>query len=83
MRGHRIFEQQAVFGLLDGLKLRADELHVVFLEHAAVGQLDRQVQRRLAADRRQNAKHPVAVRREHLGFDANDLFQIMRVSGSM
>ena len=51
--GHRIFEEQAVFGLLDRAQLRADELHVVLLEHAAVGEFDREVQRRLSADRGQ------------------------------
>ena len=48
--GHRVFEQQAVFGFLDGAELRADELHAVLFQHAAVGQLDREVQRRLSAD---------------------------------
>ena len=77
MRGHRIFEQQAVFGLLDGAKLRADELHAVLLEHAAVGQLDREVQRGLSADRRQQRKDAgLAARLQHLGFNADDLFQI-------
>ena len=51
---HRIFEDQAVFGLLDGTDLRADELHVVFLEHAAVGKFDGEIQRGLSADGRQN-----------------------------
>ena len=51
--GHRIFEQQAVFGLLDGAELRADQLHVVLFEHAAIGQLDCKVQRGLSADRGQ------------------------------
>ena len=55
--GHRVFEQQAVFGLLDGAKLRADELHVVLLQHAAIGKFDSQVQRRLSADGRQQRKN--------------------------
>ena len=77
MRGHGVFEQQAVFGLLDGAELRADELHVVLFEHAAVGQLDREVQRGLSADRGQQGKYArAAARRQHLGFDADDLFQI-------
>ncbi len=77
MRRHRVFEQQAVFGLLDGAELRADELHAVLLEHAAVGQLDREVQRGLSADGRQQREDAGrAARLQHLGFDADDLFQI-------
>ena len=53
---HRVFEEQTVFGFLDGLDLRADQLHVVLLEHAAVGEFDGQIQRGLSADGRQQAK---------------------------
>ncbi len=60
MRRHRVFEQQTVFGFLDGTKLRADKLHVVFLEHAAVSEFDSEVQRRLPTDRRQHGKMPGA-----------------------
>ncbi len=76
-RGHRIFEQQPIFGLLDGAELRADELHVVLLEHAAVGEFDREVQRGLSADRGQQREHAgLAALLQHLGLDADDLFQI-------
>ncbi len=58
-------------------KLRADELHVVLLEHAAVGQLDREVQRGLPADRGQQGEDArLAALGQHLGFDADDLFQV-------
>ena len=61
---HRVLEQQAIFGFLDSAELRADQLHVVFFEHAAVGQFDCQIQRRLSADRGQkseDAGSPLAV----------------------
>src|SRR4051794_15830062 len=45
--GHRIFEQQAVFGFLDCAKLRADEDYAVLIEHAAVGEVHGEVQRGL------------------------------------
>jgi hypothetical protein len=48
--GHGVFEEQAVFGLLDGAKLRPDQLHTVFFEHSGISQLHRQVQRCLPAD---------------------------------
>ncbi len=50
---HRVAEQQAIFGHLDGGDRRADQLDVVLLEHAELVELHRQVQRRLPADRRQ------------------------------
>ena len=37
-------------------EVRADQLHVVFFQHAAVGKFDGQIQRGLSADRRQNGK---------------------------
>ena len=56
MFGHRIFEQQAIFGLLDGAELRADELYAVLFEYAAVGQLNREVESGLPADSGQHGK---------------------------
>ena len=47
---HRVFEDEAVFGLLDGLNVRADQCHVVLFEHATVGKLDREIQRGLSAN---------------------------------
>ena len=74
---HRVFEQQAVFALLDGVELRADKLRAVLLQHAVVGQLDGEVERGLSADRRQHGEDAgTAARREHLGFNADDFFQI-------
>jgi hypothetical protein len=37
---HRILEKQAIFGLLDGLKLGADQVHVVLVEDAGVSQVN-------------------------------------------
>ncbi len=34
---HGVFEEETVFGFLYGADLRADQLHVVFFEDAAVG----------------------------------------------
>ena len=64
---------EAVFGLLDGGNVGADQLDVVFFEHAAVGKFDRKIQRGLAADRRQ---HGESRARRHLALNADDLFQI-------
>ena len=50
---HRIFEEQAVFGFLDGFKLGADQLDVVAIENAGVGKVDGEVESRLAADGRE------------------------------
>ena len=75
--GHRVFEEQAVFGLLDGAELRADELHVVLFEHAAVGQLDREIQRGLSAHSGQQRKDAGSfIGGQHLGFNADDFFQV-------
>jgi hypothetical protein len=53
---HRILEEQAVFGFLDGFELGADQLHVVAVENAGVGEIDGEVERGLAADGRQQSK---------------------------
>ena len=56
---HRVFEEQPVFGLLDGVELRADQLHVVLFENAGIGQIDGEIQSSLAADRRQQRELPL------------------------
>ena len=57
---HRIFEQQPVFGLLDRVQLRADQLHAVLVEHARLGQRHRKIQSGLPADGRQQRVGPLA-----------------------
>src|SRR5471030_2594964 len=52
--GHRVLEFEAVFGLVDGLRRGADQLHVVLGQHAVVEQVERAVQRGLAAHGRQD-----------------------------
>src|SRR5436309_2827126 len=47
---HGIFKEEAVFGLLDRADVRSNQLHIVFVEHAAIGKLHRHVERSLAAD---------------------------------
>src|SRR5262249_1911273 len=50
---HRLAEAIAVLRLVDRLELRTDELDTVPLERAGAGEVDREVQRGLAAERRQ------------------------------
>ena len=51
-----VLEEQAIFGDLDRVAARADQLHAVLRENAAFGQLDGEVEARLAADGRQQAR---------------------------
>ena len=51
---HRLLEEQPVFGHLNGVELCADHLDVVLVEHAVFGKFDRNVQRGLPANGRQN-----------------------------
>ena len=60
-RGHRLAELEPVFRNLDGVDRGADELHVEFVQHAALGQLHRQVQGGLPADRGQQGVGPFAL----------------------
>ena len=71
---HRVFEKQTVFRLLDGADLRAYQSDVVLIEHAAVGQFDGEVERRLSSNGGQNGKTRAG---RHLPLDANDLFKIL------
>ena len=48
---HRVFKQQAIFGLFDGIDLRANELDTIFFENAGLRQRHRKIQACLAADR--------------------------------
>ena len=50
---HRLLEGVAVLGLVDHLRRRADHLDAVALEDALVGELEGDVQRGLAAERRE------------------------------
>ena len=50
---HRLLEGQAVFALVNGGGIRADHPHAVPLQHAALVELHGAIQRRLAAERRQ------------------------------
>jgi hypothetical protein len=47
---HRIFEQQTVFGFLDRLDIRSDQLDAVFVENARLGEIHGQIQSGLPAD---------------------------------
>jgi len=64
--GHRVLELGTVFRLVDGFRRRADQLDVVFRQHAVVEQVQGAVQRRLAAHRRQDGVRTL------LGDDALD-----------
>ena len=57
--GHRVFELEPVFGFVDGLGRRTDQLDLVFFQHAVVPQIECAVERRLAAHGRQNRIGPL------------------------
>src|SRR5690606_39305748 len=48
---HRLLEEEAILRLADGIHLRADQLHAVLGQHAALVELEGEVQRRLPAER--------------------------------
>ena len=50
---HRVLKCEPVLALVNRRRLRADHAHAVFLQHAEFVELHRAVQRRLAAERRQ------------------------------
>ena len=64
-RLHRVAEEQAVLGAADRVEARADQLDPEPLEHARLRQLDREVERGLAAHRRQQRVGALAL--EHVG----------------
>ena len=64
---HRVAEQQPILGDLDRLDLRADQLDAVLLERAVLAERDREVQRRLPADGRQQRVGPLLL--DDLGQD--------------
>src|SRR5581483_9300220 len=74
---HRVFEEEAVFGLLDGAELGADEDDVVLVEDAAVGEIDGEVEGSLAADGGQYGEL-AGLALHHFRLDANDFFEIVR-----
>ena len=53
MLGHRDLEFFAIFRLVDGFLRRADHLDAVFFQHTVLGQIERAVERGLAAHGRQ------------------------------
>ena len=57
---HRVFEEKAVFGLLDGRDVGANEVHVVLVEDASVGEVDGKVERGLSSNRGQHSESRVA-----------------------
>ena len=62
---HRLAEELAVLGAADRVDRRADQLDAELVEHARLGELDREVERGLAAQRRQQRVGPLAA--EHVG----------------
>ena len=70
---HRVFEEQTVLGLLDGVDLGADQFDAVAIEHACFGEFDGEIEPGLAAD---GGKQSVGA------LSADDLFEIGGVSGS-
>ena len=53
---------------------RANQMHVVFFKHSAVGKFDGKIERGLSAHGRQNSEARTG---RHLSLDANDLFEIL------
>ena len=80
---HRLAEQLAVFGLVDGFGGRADHLHVVLFQHAHAPQRQRGVERGLPAHGRQQRKaagNRIAFLGDDLGDDLRrDRLDISRV----
>ena len=70
---HRVFEEEAVFGLLDGVDFGADQFDSVAIEDAGFGQFDGEVQGGLSAYRGEQGVGP---------FLGDDFFEIWRLSGS-
>jgi hypothetical protein len=66
---HRVLELHPVFGLLDGLLVGADHLDAVLGQHAVAVQIERAVQRRLAAHRGQQGHRLVRMLQPLLGDD--------------
>ena len=73
--GHRLLEAVAVLGGADRLDLGPDELDPEPVEHAVLGELHREVERRLAAHRREQGVGalPLDDRREHVGLERLDV----------
>ena len=69
---HDVLEFLAVLAALDGVDVRADELHAVLFQNAEAVQLDRRVQRSLAAEGGQNSVDRVAL----LGFAGEDAVDV-------
>ncbi len=65
---HRVFEEEAIFGLLDGVDFGADQFNAVAIEDAGFGQFDREVERGLAADRGEQGIR---------AFFGDDLFEVL------
>ena len=59
---HRVLEQEAVFGLLDGVDFGADQFDAVFFQHAGFGQFDGEIQGGLSADGGEQGVRPFAAR---------------------
>ncbi len=58
---HRLLEQIAILSFLDCRQLRPDQFAIESFEYARFSKLDRKVQRRLSADRRQQRVRPLAL----------------------
>ncbi len=63
---HRLAEELAILGLVDGVGFGADQFDAVSLQNALLVQRERRVERRLAAHRRKNRIRPL------LGDDLGD-----------
>ncbi len=57
---HRVFEEQAIFSLLDGVDLGTDQLYSVALQHSRLRQRDGKIQPGLASDGREQCVRTLA-----------------------
>ena len=58
---HRLLEQLAILGQFDGAQRRTEQAHVEALERAQFRELDREVQPRLASERREQRVRTLAL----------------------
>ena len=81
---HRLLEEHAIFGDLDRFALGADHFDAAFFEHAGIIERDREIQRGLAADCRQQRVRPFFANDCGDGFDRERLdVSVSAVSGSV
>ncbi len=77
-RRHRVTEREPVLRPPDRLEVGADQLDSEAVEHAGLGELDRQVEGRLAPECRQERLRPLPLddRRQRIGIERLDVRRV-------